>query len=109
MNDLAELVRECLERNVRLTPVNGDQLTIDAPRGAVTTELLESLTRHKATILVQLRNCQASTPTISSDSHVVWQKALDLVENDPLFTPRMMQALRTADVKWEKSLDKTSN
>lgn len=43
---LAELLRELTRRGVKLT-VNGDHLRYEAPRGAVTPDLLEAMRQHK--------------------------------------------------------------
>ena len=49
----AELLRELRRRGVKLT-VNGDRLRYEAPRGALTPELLEAMRQHKPELMRML-------------------------------------------------------
>ena len=48
---LAEMLMDCEAHGVRLFPEKDGSLTIDAPRGALTPELLDQLKAHKAEVL----------------------------------------------------------
>jgi hypothetical protein len=51
MNPAMRLLAECEACGVRLTPVDGGGLEIDAPREAMTQEFLDGLVSHKAELL----------------------------------------------------------
>jgi len=55
MSDLAELLADCDARGIRLHPAGDGGLTIDAPRAALTPEMLARLKAHKADLLTLLR------------------------------------------------------
>ena len=67
--DLNSLLTNLSNKNIKLS-VNGDSLLVDAPKGVMTLELRDSLTEHKAEILLMLRQYDSGTssavlPTIA--------------------------------------------
>jgi len=54
MRNLIELLERCDALGIRLTPVGGSDLTIDAPGDSLTPKLIEDLRTHKAAILAVL-------------------------------------------------------
>src|SRR4028119_1575071 len=66
--DLHLLLTNLSNKGIKLS-VNGDSLLVDAPKGVMTLELRDSLTEHKAEILLMLRQddtgtSSAALPTI---------------------------------------------
>lgn len=55
MTELQELLTECKAHGIRLIPAGDANLTIDAPEGALTSDLTERLKAHKAELLVILQ------------------------------------------------------
>ncbi len=55
MKNLGKLLAECDARGIRLFLSGSDELTIDAPRQALTPDLLGQLKAHKADLLIALR------------------------------------------------------
>ncbi|MEX2139966.1 MAG: hypothetical protein WD894_11935 [Pirellulales bacterium] len=51
---LSQLLAECDQRCIRLHPADGGRLTIDAPPGALTPDLLQRLKGQKADLLKML-------------------------------------------------------
>ena len=92
MSALASLLSECESRGIRLLQTGVDGFTVDAPKGALTPDLLELLKRNKAAILARL----------NADATAVWQAAIDNLRGDPDFSEEDIQALRTADVRWKE-------
>lgn len=73
------------------------------PRSALTPDLLARLKEHKAELLAML-GANAVAPEIDQSNAVaVWRAALDRLEGDPLLPPDVMDALRSADVRWAAS------
>lgn len=95
-----ELLAECEAHGIRLTVYGDGGLAIDAPRDAMTPDLLARLKAHKADVLALLRPAPEAAPIDSSDPAAVWQAALDRLEGDPLSPPDLMEALRAADARW---------
>ncbi|WP_339908604.1 hypothetical protein [Symmachiella dynata] len=58
---VSELLAECDALDVKLLPVAGGGLTIDAPRGVLTPEFVARLKEYKATICDALQSRQAIT------------------------------------------------
>lgn len=58
--DLHSLLTNLSNKGIKLS-VNGDSLLVDAPKGAMTLELRDSLTEHKAEILLMLRQYDSGT------------------------------------------------
>ncbi|HEY9833609.1 MAG TPA: AMP-binding protein [Stenomitos sp.] len=56
--DLHSLLTHLSNKGIKLS-VNGDSLLVDAPKGVMTRELCDSLTKHKAEILLMLRQYDA--------------------------------------------------
>ncbi len=65
---LPTLLQECAGREIRLT-AHGEQLTIDGPKEALTSELIEALETHKPALLAYLRTGEiildAQTATVA--------------------------------------------
>jgi hypothetical protein len=55
MSGLAELLADCDVRGIRLRPAGDGGLTIDAPQAALTPDMVERLTIHKAELMALLR------------------------------------------------------
>ena len=55
MTDLATLMADCEARDIRLSPDSEDGLTIDAPKDALTPDLIQRLKSHKGDLLAMLR------------------------------------------------------
>jgi hypothetical protein len=74
---------------------HGDQLRY-SPKAAMTPELAERVKTHKPALLVILA---------ANDVHaaVLWQAALDLLEEDPEFPPETLAACRGAEASWDRS------
>nr|ACN96038.1 non-ribosomal peptide synthetase module-related protein [Fischerella sp. MV11] len=67
--DLHSLLSNLFNKNVKLS-VDGDSLNVDAPKGAITSELRDSLAEHKAELLLLLQENSVSAnyfslPTIT--------------------------------------------
>ncbi len=58
--DLSALITYLSNKGIKLS-VNGDSLLVDAPKGVMTPELRDSLTEHKAEILLMLRQHDTGT------------------------------------------------
>jgi len=54
MTGLADLLVECDARDIRLFPAGDTELTIEAPEGELTADLIERLKAHKADLLAML-------------------------------------------------------
>jgi amino acid adenylation domain-containing protein len=71
MQAIRELLGRLRERNIQLS-VNGDKLSCSAPKGAITPQLKEELTRHKAELMTALAGAasasEASVPRLSRHS-----------------------------------------
>lgn len=65
MSDLAELLVECDARGIRLAPARDGGLTIDAPRSALTPEVLAWLKAHKTELLAQWPPPAAFQPVLT--------------------------------------------
>jgi hypothetical protein len=98
MTALLELLRACNAHGIRLSSDGQDGLKVDAPKEALTDELISALKEQKSAILVALRAVQ--TVDIN-DLHAVWLAALDLLEGD--FPPDIMEGLRQATLHWADS------
>jgi hypothetical protein len=98
---LPELLAELESAGVRLQ-AHGDQLDIDAPRGALTPDLLARLQAHKPDLLDLLRNPQPHAT--AGNAGEIWQAALEQLNGDPLFPPDLLAQLRAAGVRWASEL-----
>ncbi len=97
MSVLVKLVSDCDAKGIRLLPAGEDGLTIDAPKDALTPDLIQRLKDQKGELLTLFRpEAEALT-----DASAVWQAALDRLEGNPLFPPEAMAALRSAEVRWD--------
>lgn len=94
---LFDLLAECRARGIRLLNTGDGGLTIDAPQFALTPDLLDRLTALKGDVLAMLR---AAPGGDHIDARSIWREALRVLEGDPLFPPDVLEALRTADVRW---------
>jgi len=59
-----DLLAECEARGIRLTPAGDGGLSIDAPRDALTPDLLGRLKAHKADLLAMLRPAPEPIPAL---------------------------------------------
>ena len=59
---LAELLTDCNAHGIRLALADGDEVTVDAPRGALTPDLLARLKEHKGDLLAMLRPASEVAP-----------------------------------------------
>ena len=101
MSVLAELLADCDAHGIRLLPDGEDGLTIDAPRDALTPDLVERLKAHKGALLATLRP-EAGAPVVDPPhAAAVWHAALDRLESDPMFPSNVMKSLWAADVQWK--------
>jgi hypothetical protein len=83
MTGVAELLADCGAQRIRLLPAGGGGLTINAPKGALTPDLLGRLTAHKAEILAILGPKADAHAVAPSNSEAVSQAAADRVDGDP--------------------------
>lgn len=84
------------DRDVRVA-IKGDQLSLVAPQGALTTELLARLKKHKPAILALMSGgCDL-------DAWCLWQLALDRVEAAGQLPDDVLAACRRAKVVWNKA------
>lgn len=67
MTGPAELLVDCHARGIRLLPAGDGDLTIDAPKGALTPALVARLRAHKAELLTLLRS-PAAVPAAPFDA-----------------------------------------
>ena len=63
MTDLADLLADCDAHGIRLTAASDVGLTIDAPQGTLTPELIGRLKAHKAALLTLLWPTPDLAPT----------------------------------------------
>ena len=61
---LGELLAECDAHGVRLLLADDDGLTIDAPQGVLTPDLVDRLKARKADVLAMLRPTLAAAPAL---------------------------------------------
>ena len=61
---LASLLAECEAHGIRLLLAGDGGLTIDAPRDALTPDLLDRLKAHKADVLAMLRPAPEAAPAL---------------------------------------------
>lgn len=95
---VAELINDLLAAGMTVQ-VYGERLRY-TPKTAMTPELLERLTTHKAELLTLLRKRAEAQVVNLSDATAVWQATVDRLENDPDFSEEGIRALRAADVRW---------
>jgi hypothetical protein len=62
MTDLPDLLADCDARGIRLLASDDDTLTIDAPKDALTPDLLDRLKGRKAAVLALLRPMRDAIP-----------------------------------------------
>ena len=62
MNGLAELLVECGTHGIRLLPAGDEGLTLDAPQGVLTADLINRLQAHKGELLALLRPTPEAAP-----------------------------------------------
>lgn len=82
---------------IRFTLTDDDRVEIDAPRDALTSDVLAGLKNHKGELLAILRRDPEAPAIDPPDATQVWQAALDRLEGDSLFPPDVMEGLRAAD------------
>jgi hypothetical protein len=97
---LAGLLAECDACGIRLASAGNSGLEIEAPQDALTPDLLGRLKTYKAELLAMLRTAPATTKIDLSDAVNVWSAALRRLEGNPLFPPDLIEALRSAEVRW---------
>lgn len=95
---VGDLLVDLARLGIRLEACGG-QLRY-SPRSAITPDLADRLNAHTTELLAILQP-DAETPSIDrNDAAAVWQAALDQLDGDPLFPPKLMEGLRAADVRW---------
>ena len=97
---VADVLAECETHGIRLLPAGDGGLTIDAPQGALTPNLLGRLRTHKGELLTLFRATPDAVGIDPPDPAAIWQAALDRLDGDPLFPPDVMEAQRVAEVWW---------
>jgi len=85
MTNLTELLADCDGYGIRLFPSGKDELTIDAPRGVLTPDLIERLKVHKAGLMKLLRPTPGivSTPTATTNDSSVSSTERSLIASSP--------------------------
>ena len=76
MTELSRLLADCDDAGIRLTPSGADELKIDAPRSALTPELVERLRGQKIALLRILNATRYSGPDD-------WPETIDVREVTP--------------------------
>ena len=97
---LLELLADCDARGIRLLAAGNGRLTIDAPKGGLTPDLLQRVKTRKAELLSILTAEDVKAA-------VCWQVTLDQLEGPAVTSPDLMRHLRTAEVRWEGGGDTT--
>jgi hypothetical protein len=100
MTGPAELLAICHARGIRLLPTSDGSLTIDAPRDALTPDLVGWQKAEKGELLAVPDSKYESDSVDLANATAVWHAALDLLQGDPLFPSDVMEALRNAEVRW---------
>lgn len=77
MSGLAELLAECDAHGIRLVPAGDGGLTVDAPAGCLTPDLVERLRAHKAELLAALAARHADQPTTAAGAAVRADESAD--------------------------------
>ncbi len=97
----AELILDLNRLGIRLE-ADGERLRF-FPQSAVTPEIATRLRSHKAELLAILGPPPPKLAIDVTDAVVVWQTALDLLEQDPLFSPEDIVAMRAAKPEWTQN------
>ena len=82
-----QLIHDLTEAGVTVT-VRGDKLRC-TPRKRMTPQSIHRMREHKPELLARLEH---ATDTLTADA--LWHQALDQLEGDPLFPPKVMEMLR---------------
>ena len=82
-----QLVQDLTEAGATVA-VRGDKLRC-TPRERMTPQLIHRVREHKPELLARL---EYASDTLTADA--LWHKALDQLEGDPLFPPKVMEMLR---------------
>jgi len=90
---VTELMFDLRARGI-LLEAHGDRLRY-SPKSTMTPELAQRMKAQKPTLLAILTADDVPAA-------VLWQAALDLLEDDPEFPPEMLADCRRASVKWER-------
>jgi hypothetical protein len=88
---VTELMVDLRDRGIQLE-AHGDRLRY-SPKEAMTPELTERVKAHKPTLLAILTADDIRAA-------VLWQAAIDLLEDDPEFSPETLAACRRAEASW---------
>jgi hypothetical protein len=86
------LMSDLQEHGIQLE-ARGDRLRY-SPKAAMTPELAERVKTHKPALLAILTANDVPAA-------VLWQAALDLLEDDPEFPPETLGACRRAEASWD--------
>ena len=99
------LIADLARLGIRLE-AHGDRLRY-SPRSAVTPDLADRMKAHKAELLAILRRDPDDPAIDRTNATAVWQAALAQLNGDLLFSPDLMEALRSANVQWADEAERT--
>ena len=93
MNALVELLADCKEHGIQLNLAGDENLTIDAPAGVLTADLVDRFKLHKVGLLAALRTEADSTTPAANASVGDGGQELDQVDeeqtdDEPVETPQ---------------------
>mgnify|MGYP001156808623 FL=1 len=93
-----QLIQDLTEAGVTVA-VRGDKLRC-TPRERMTPQLIHRVREHKPELLARL---EYASDTLTADA--LWHQALDQLEGDPLFPPKVMEMLRAGKAAWGECRD----
>lgn len=95
-----ELLVECEAHGIRLALAKDGGVTIDAPRHALTSDLVDRLKARKAELLAMLQPESEAALDELADAQTVGKAALARLNVAPSFPSRVVEALREACARW---------
>ena len=93
-----DLIRDLDEAGVTIK-VRGEGLRC-MPRERMTPQLLQRVREHKPELRARLEYAKDTL-----NANAVWHQALDQLEGDPLFPPKVMEMLRAGKAAWGECRD----